>query len=311
MVASLTAFDLPPVRGARSYDRKRYGSPVTRDASRLLAKTPGVVLWHGPSPVNGSPVVCIATLQSGNEKTGNAVQVWILGTDAAVAEPDGPTHNHMRDTAASMLASARTGDAAMRAQCGDCPHAGDACYLVKQIRMLKGPVGVLAAYQRGRYPVAGADVPWSVVADALDGRFVRLGAYGDPGMLPVWLVAMLATSAPRHTGYTHQWRTCDPQLSRWVMASVDTDREARLAQALGWRTFRPRSSPVKLPRQLDKLRERLADPAVRRAVRSELDAGEVQCPAAKEAGYRRTCAECGLCSGTDGRGTVNVSIVLH
>ena len=43
----------------------------------------GIVLWTGASPVDGSPLVCIATLGSRNRKTGAMAQTWIMRADVA------------------------------------------------------------------------------------------------------------------------------------------------------------------------------------------------------------------------------------
>src|ERR1035437_7187082 len=56
----------------------------------------GVELWRGTSRFNGKEIVVIATFRSRNEKTGNMVQVWILGardkpTDAATGGKDATT----------------------------------------------------------------------------------------------------------------------------------------------------------------------------------------------------------------------------
>src|SRR5262245_54038294 len=44
----------------------------------------GVVLYRGPSLLNGKPIVCVAvglTRRSKNQKTGGAIQTYILGDD--------------------------------------------------------------------------------------------------------------------------------------------------------------------------------------------------------------------------------------
>jgi hypothetical protein len=78
------------------------------------------------------------------------------------------------------------------------------------------------------------------------------------------------------TGYTHQWRTCDPRWKGYLMASVETVADQAIARAAGWRTFRVGTDPQ--------------------------SAREVVCPASAEAGYKTTCSHCRLCSGTTGRG---------
>jgi len=84
------------------------------------------------------------------------------------------------------------------------------------------------------------------------------------------------------TGYTHQWRTAS-SLARLCMASVDSEAEAREAQALGWRTFR-----VRLPAHAGR------DDGLR----------EARCPASAEAGKKLSCAQCLACGGGNRRGSI-------
>ena len=72
----------------------------------------GLVLWSGPSALNGYPIVVVATFASSNRKTGDMIQVWVLTADKAPidAYKDG------------------TDDAV----CGDCKHRqslGGGCYV--------------------------------------------------------------------------------------------------------------------------------------------------------------------------------------
>ncbi|MEO0685109.1 MAG: hypothetical protein AAFY76_08715, partial [Cyanobacteria bacterium J06649_11] len=68
----------------------------------------------------------------------------------------------------------------------------------------------------------------------------RIGSYGDPTAVPfdVWEPIISASSG--HTGYTHRWDSneCDESWKQYLMASVQSQSEARIAQNLGWRTFR-------------------------------------------------------------------------
>lgn len=213
-------------------------------------KPNGVILWEGPSRLDGAPIVVIATglrKRSGNTKTGAMVQTWILRADV---EP--------RD-------AVRTGaDASI---CGDCPHrhhTGGACY----VRVNQAPLQVYRAYKRGSYPRA--------TPDALTGRVVRFGAYGDPAAAPRALWAYCAKVATRWTGYTHQWRRPDVDLRGLVMASADSLSDAYAASRLGYRTFRVAPAPM------------------------SYHARETLCPASKEAGQKTTCANCTLCNGATG-----------
>jgi hypothetical protein len=178
-----------------------------------MPKPTGFLLYSGPSMLDGSPIVAIATgigRPSQNRKTGAMVQVWIMPRDVAPIE--------------SLKSGA---DAAV---CGDCPLRGilgkkRACY----VDVAKAPGAVFSAYQNGSYH------EW-------DGseftRPVRLGAWGDPAALPLEVLERIVAAAPKgHTGYSHQWRRF-PALQSIVMASADSDSDRADAHAAGWRTFR-------------------------------------------------------------------------
>ena len=166
--------------------------------------------------------------------------------------------------------------------CGNCPLRGigagkhRACY----VNVGQAPTTVWRAYRAGGY----GRLP---ELRFLAGRALRLGSYGDPAAVPVSLVADLAGAAAGHTGYTHQWRTCDQSLREYCMASADRIEDYRLAKYLGWRVFRIRPSG-----SLDRLD------------------GEAVCPASTDQGFKLTCDQCLACSGLgDGRrGDVVVSV---
>ena len=73
-------------------------------------------------------------------------------------------------------------------------------------------------------------------------RNLRAGAYGDPAFVPldVWraLYGEGVNFETQGTGYTHQWRTCDPAYRSYLMASVASLAEAQEATAMGWRYYR-------------------------------------------------------------------------
>lgn len=231
-------------------------------------KPNGIVVWQGPSQLDGVPIVVVATglvgRASRNAKTGAMVQTWIMRQDVAphVAVKDG------RDVSI----------------CGDCKHrpsTGGACY----VRVFQGPRSVWQAWQRGRYAVAAdADAVRAVGA----GRVVRLGSYGDPAAVPVWVWNALTADATSHTGYTHQWhRPHGATLQGLCMASADTAEERDVARSQGWRTFRVR----------------LASEA--------LGERESVCPASEEAGKKTNCATCGACNGAATGRKGSIAIVAH
>lgn len=174
-----------------------------------------MILYEGPSLLDGKQIVAIATAGSRNTKTGPMIQTWILAADS---EP----HTAQKSGADDSV-------------CGDCParpSLGGDCYVLT----MNAPLSVYRAWQRGKYsgPRAGAKVSRAIAA----GAGVRLGAYGDPSAVPpsVWR-ALIAPTAT-HTGYTHQWQGIGAAMRDVLMASADTAAEARHLHTRGWRTFR-------------------------------------------------------------------------
>jgi hypothetical protein len=227
------------------------------------------ILWEGSSHWDGSPIVAIATGVNGtsaNRKTGRMVQVFIIRADVHPVEA---------------LASGQ--DSAI---CGACPLRGvggreRVCY----VEVGKSPAAVWRAYRAGSYVRArpGDARRW------LAGRAVRLGAYGDPAMLPYRVVADAVADARAVTGYTHQWRTVARSFSRFLMASVDDARDLPVARGKGWRSF------------------------VVVAPGRELPTRTVECMAVRERNPRQ-CVDCLACGGTRNGtriGAVDIAIHAH
>jgi hypothetical protein len=181
----------------------------------------GFVFYRGPSPIDGAPIIGIATLKSTNGKTGDMVQTWILREDISPLD-----------------AIASKADASI---CGSCFHRGNAkrkrtCY----VDVGKAPQGIWKAYHRGSY-IDLSDDP-GLVAILIAQRIVRMGAYGDPAMITTNAWRMVLNGSDGRTGYSHQWREAWAQeLREYVMASVESAAEQDTARALGWRTFRVRA----------------------------------------------------------------------
>ena len=166
--------------------------------------------------------------------------------------------------------------------CGACPHrhgTGGACY----VNLGHGPARIYDGIARGIYPFSVSDA-----STACDGRMVRLGTYGDPAAVPRYVWDALLLNANGHTGYTHQWKTGKSDaVMEYCMASADTKEERVLAKSLGFRTFRVMSD------------------------KEQLQIGEFSCPASEEQGKRKTCAECGACSGGVNSRKADPAIVVH
>ena len=218
----------------------------------------GVVLYEGPSRIDGAPIVAIACRiadASNNAKTGAMVQTFIMHRDV---DPN---------------KALKTGDDA--SVCGDCPlrpinKGATRCY----VRVYQAPLSVWNAYHRGRYAIPGVDFDAALLPKLFEGLSFRIGSYGDPAAIPasVWKIA--TRKVKNRTGYTHQWRKrIGAGLKSLCMASADSEPDVATATAKGWRTFRVRKHDA---------------PTL---------ATESICPASKEGGQRTQCDTCGLCKG--------------
>lgn len=106
-----------------------------------------------------------------------------------------------------------------------------------------------------------------------DKTFCRFGTYGEPSLHDFKMIDKMCNVAKSWTGYTHQWHR--NKLEKYFMASVHSKFETLAAQDMGYRSF------AAIPK-------------------GETIAGLVLCPASAEGGFKSTCSECGLCSGTSG-----------
>lgn len=159
------------------------------------------------------------------------------------------------------------------AKCSACPMVNK-CYVSRDKMSVRRALTKLLGDERTSY----AHAALADVLPLLSGRKVRLGTYGDPSALPLSDLKAVVNSAQGHTGYTHFWREIDTDYSRYLMASVEDSSAELLAQGLGYRTFRV-----------------ITKETTERAVSSVA----VEC-LNSSAGL--TCAECLLCSGTEGKG---------
>jgi len=192
--------------------------PTIRN-SLFKGKLSGVILYRGPSMLDGAPIVMVATSFAGsdNEKTGDLVQTYIVRDDM-----------HPKDA---------VNNGADASVCGACihrkqPDGSRSCY----VNLAFGVGSVARGLAKGIYPdMSGASDDEIAALGA--GLRVRLGTYGDPAAVPFARCAALIRNAEMHTAYTHQWRAF-PAFAAIAMASADSEDEAREAWSLGWRTFR-------------------------------------------------------------------------
>ena len=201
----------------------------------------------------------IATAKSGNRKIGNMVQIWVVPKNQTVTE------------------SRRSGQDSTL-QCKGCPLASNqgcyvASYYVDSIQRSAWSGNKPRAQNRKQ------------IAEFFKGRFVRFGAYGNPSMMPLSLVRLIAEVSAGWTGYFHDWHQMTPTKAKaygeFFMASCEPSNQAK-AQRLNLRTFTTRS-PQDTPHE-----------------------GSIDCPSSK--GIK--CQDCRLCSGTSTKAK-NISIPIH
>ena len=232
----------------------------TRKLKRALKRGDyaGVVLYAGPSRIDGAPIVAIACRileASGNAKTGAMVQTFIMRSDI-------PPHEALKTGSDYSV-------------CGDCPlrpinKGATRCYVC----VYQAPLSVWNAYQRGRYAVAGVDFDAALLPEIFAGLAFRIGSYGDPAAIPPNVWQRVTRYVKSRTGYTHQWdKRIGAGLKNLCMASADSESDVMRANAKHWRTFRVRKHDA---------------PTL---------ATESICPASKEGGQRVQCDSCGLCKG--------------
>tara|TARA_R110000796_G_scaffold96136_3_gene201701 strand:- start:12562 stop:13305 length:744 start_codon:yes stop_codon:yes gene_type:complete len=237
-----------------------------------------VKTYDGPSLIDGKRIVVILTgLKKGsaNTKTGGMIQSFIMPHSIKPNE------------------STKTGDDA--SVCGNCPQrpliwkatpeserVSDApCYVVT----MHGPRSTwVANVEKYDLPVSDPED----VAALLEDNGLRLGTWGDPSAVPASHWAPM-TKGRNHTGYTHQQNGAGSSRTD-LMASVHSEKERQAAKRKGFRTFRIISSV------------------------SEVNTGEILCPASKEAGAKTDCNTCNLCMGDNhkkGLRARDVAIVAH
>lgn len=242
----------------------------------LKALANGVTLYEGPSLFDGSPIVVIATglvKGSSNVKTGPMVQIWIMLRDGT------PGENARNGRARGICGTCESqGTWELNAQ-GETVNVDRKCY----VDLGKAPRNVMESFHRGLYPRVTREEAALLLAD----RETRGGAYGDPGAVPAAFWRDILRFNTKRTAYTHAWKTADIALAEFCMASVDSESEAREAQAMGWRTFRVRTAS------------------------EALLSYEIACPASPEAGNKTQCIDCLACGGLSAKAKVNIAIIAH
>ena len=204
-----------------------------------------------------SDTVSIIVFASSNKKTGDMNQIYILNKDI------------------SPLEAVKTG---LNSKiCFDCKHAkNNTCY----VNVGQAPTQVYNAYKKGLYSPLDIDILKHMVKY----KPVRFGAYGEPVLIPLEIVKLIAENTKGFTGYTHQWQNLEYNAyKQYFMASVETAQEMLLAVKLGFRYYRTGTSNEK-PQD-----------------------NEILCPNTTNG---ITCRDCRLCNGNTYKGK-NIFINVH
>ena len=173
-----------------------------------------------------------------------------------------------------------------KAVCFDCPHSQEinaSCY----VRKGQSAMG-LASKVRSLRNIGLENIPElspeseADLLNAIEGRGVRFGSYGEPILLGEALIGKISKRAKFWTGYTHQWHK-NSWAKDYFMASVESELISKVAQKSGFRTFFVGKTESK---------------------------EYVTCPASKEAGNKTTCDNCKLCMGTQSKAK-SVTILPH
>ena len=191
-------------------------------ANPRVKRTQGVILYRGPSKIDGKDIVVISTGFNGdsdNEKTGSEIQTWILPGRI------NPLKAWQQGKDCSV--------------CGNCKHSSlknggwGTCYT----KPYQAPNNIWNAWKNRSY-----EYPNTANVRLFHESIVRLGSYGDPSAVPTEIWEAILAKANGWTGYTHHWNKafCDPVLMQYCMASVDTQTEYEKAKEKGWRCFRIR-----------------------------------------------------------------------
>jgi hypothetical protein len=232
----------------------------------------GIVIYRGPSEIDNAPIIAVATgfqYRSSNPKLGHRlIQTWIIREDV------------------SPIRAVVTGDDI--SVCGNCALRGSTDGRKIVNRMCYVPV-YFAPYSIWKCYRSEPTASPQQLRSAFERRGVRLGAYGDPAAVPPDVWRYITATAEFWTGYTHQWRTCDPVFAQWCMASCESVVDQIAAKQLGYRTFRITELDARLNR----------------------GDTEIACPASAEMGHRSTCDQCRACGGTSSKANCDVVITIH
>jgi len=174
-----------------------------------------------------------------------------------------------------------------QSNCLDCPfslgNGNGGCYTHK-FNQYVGFLSMLRSIKKDQL-TPFSEVKFQEICDMSHNTYVRFGTYGEPSLLPYSLVESMSLLSSSWTGYTHQYdKSWASEFSNIFMASTHNQEQSDNAKLKGYRSF---------------------------IATSDGSEEAVRCPASKEANYVSNCAKCSLCSGTKGKGSKNVKILIH
>jgi hypothetical protein len=189
-----------------------------------MATQNSYIIWEGPSAWDSTPLVLLLTVTSSNGKTGNMLQTFILRQDVA------PSQAQILGLDSST--------------CGNCP----------QRPILAKKSGHSKCYVNTAYSVGqvwrqynAGKLSYLPNYRLIEGRYMRMGSYGDPAMVPLTVWHGLLAVCSGHTGYTSQWMHDFAQPFQGLLqASCSTSEASLKDQELGWKTYTnlPKGSPA-------------------------------------------------------------------
>jgi len=198
--------------------------------TRIADIPTSVVVWAGPSRLNGEAVMVVATRvrePSDNGKTGDAIQLaimaqahspmeaWTRGLDGAVC-PDACGHK----------SKPRGGQGTCYVNKSRLQAAWEAAIRYLEAHGTPMPIG-------SGWQIDPSHLPAGFFRDAI----MRFGMEGDPSAVPLSVWQGLASEAKRHLGYTAEWRSLPIEWATLFMASVGRPADALRAKSAGWRPF--------------------------------------------------------------------------
>lgn len=264
-----------------------------------------MILYEGPSLIDGEPIVVIA-VEDSNPKTGKMLFTWILRRD------EKPSVVAFNGTERSIC-----GDCKFRAQfnsdTGSFDKQSRTCY----VRLTgasadekMSPDDVWSAWRDGN--LTARQDSWGFYDYFYESSLlqyygdlpIRIGSYGDPAAVRTLVWEALVSQSKRWTGYTHRWKVCDQELKKYCMASVDSKQEREDAKAMGWRTFLvvPDNRKEVMPNATR--RQNSPETSLDMTMRGR----DILCPAT--AG-KSVCAKCSLCMGTSSKAPKSIWEVAH